>query len=447
MIMTSTSTSTIVWNEGMFIAPQHFHHNHLSVQNYINEIVQLDLSFGDYGVSKLDMDPDLLNIGKVGLRMAEGVFPDRLFFKLSKELVLDIPDGTVGEIIFLAVPLSVFGVAQFGDGSEPVRFVKSMVKLRDLNDPNNETIETEIAEIGAHLILESTEKQGYAIIPIAKVLEKNPEGRIILDTDFVPHVLRISASSALMDSLEKIISLMWVRSVNAASRIQQDKKTRSESSLIVERLELQVLNRWLVILQNVLHTGKSTPRKLFEYMSCLLAELCGLMGQTASENLIYNSEKIASSFESVLLDLRQKLILEKPVSVVALNWNTELFEKRRLLRLVIPPHMIKDNRTPILSLSSIEKEVNLSEIGPLACKLGGLSAIPELVIHGLPGITITPLSVPPTQLRSRSDATFFAIDVSSPHWGRFIEKSEALALHIDDRIQGIQAKLYMLEQT
>ena len=95
---------SIVWSEGMFIAPQHFQHNHLNMQNYINEISQLDLVDGDYGVSQLEINQDMLKIGKLGLRQAAGVLPDRMFFRLDGEVVLDIADGTVDEVILLRYP-------------------------------------------------------------------------------------------------------------------------------------------------------------------------------------------------------------------------------------------------------------------------------------------------------------------------------------------------------
>lgn len=431
----------------MFIAPQHFQHNHLNLQNYINEISQLDLTSGDYGISQLEINQDMLNIGKLALRQAAGVLPDRMFFRLDAEVVMDIADGTIDEVILLAVPLATFGSRQFGNGDDPVRLIKSWTELRDLNDPSNEPVEAEVAEVGVRLVPQSAETSGYATIPVARVLEKTAEGRVILDRSFVPHVLRLSASSLLMERLEEMVSLLRVRAANAAGRVASGSGTRSESSLMAERLELQVLNRWLIVLQNALQTGHVSPRRLFEYLACLSAELSASVGQAASENLIYAAEDMVKSFEAVLSGLRPKLVLEKPASVVALQWNTELFEKRRLLRVVLPARLLSENRRPILALSGPDGDTALSELGPLACKLAGLSAMPDLVSLGLTGVEIKSLAVAPSELRSRADAAFFSINTSSLHWLHFVEKREALALHVDDRIGTVEATLYMLGQS
>lgn len=435
---------TVVWSEGMFIAPQHFQHSEVVAQSYVNEIAQLDLACGDFGVSELDINTDMLQIGKFAIRNAAGVFPDRLFFRLSKELVTDIPDGVVDEIVHLAVPLAIVGTAQFGVDRDTVRMIKTRAELRDLNDPSNEPVETELAEVGACLRLGSADFSGYASIPVARILEKTAEGHVVLDRSFVPHALRISAAKLLMERLEETISLARVRATNAAGRVVTDTGTRSETSLLTERLELQVLNKWLLVLQNDAHHGKVSPRSLYQHLACMSVELDAVLGVATDPSLIYDADSIAQSFEGLLANLRSKLTLEKPASVMALSWNTELFEKRRVLRLIIPTRVLSEKRRPILALSGPDNAPALLELGPKACKLAGLSAMPDLVARGLPGVDLTPLPVPPPELRSRSDAAFFAVNISSEHWQKYLEKREALALHVDDRIRKVDATLYML---
>jgi type VI secretion system protein ImpJ len=86
----------------------------------------------------------------------------------------------------------------------------------------------------------------------------------------------------------------------------------------------------------------------------------------------------------------------------------------------------------------------LIDIVPSVCKLAGISAMPELVKMGLPAIKLTSLGTAPSELRDKADAAFFAIDTGSPHWQRFVEKKEALAMHVDDRIPSLTSTLYLL---
>ncbi|MBW4964210.1 type VI secretion system baseplate subunit TssK [Sulfitobacter sp. CW3] len=436
---------SVVWSEGMFIAPQHFQHLDATVQHYVNEVAQIDLSYGDYGVSELQINMERLKVGKIAIREAAGVFPDRLFFRLTKELIIDIPDGVVEETVYLAVPLVISGAAQFGNDDDMVRMVKTRAELRDLNDPTNEPIEAELANVGVCIRLGSEDFSGYAAIPIARILEKTAEGRVSLDRSFIPHALRIQASSVLTERLEEIVSLARARAANAAGRVAADTGKRSESSLMTERQELQILNRWLLVLQNEVAAKSIGPRGLYTHLASMSVELDAVLGQATDPSLLYNPEQMAAAFEGIFAGLRRKLTLEKPASVLALAWNTELFETRRVLRLIIPTRVLSADRRPILALSGPDNAKALLELGPLACKLAGLSAMPDLVARGLAGIELTPLPVPPPELRSRADAAFFAVNTSSEHWLRYLEKREALALHIDDRIRTADATLYMLD--
>lgn len=436
---------SVVWSEGMFIAPQHFQHLEVSLQQYVNEVAQLDLSDGDFGLSELELNTDAQKIGKFSVRQAAGVFPDRLFFRLSKELVIEIPDGLVDETVHLAVPLAIQGTAQFGSEVGMSRMLKNRSQLQDLNDPTNEPVETEMAEVGACLLLDKMDFSGYATIPIARILEKTAEGQVVLDRSFLPQSVRISAAPVLQERLAEIISLSRVRASNAAGRVASQSGTRSDASLMSERMELQVLNKWLLVLQNAQADGTMNPRKLYLNLASMSVELDAILGKATRETLVFDSTRQAVSFDQLWSDLRSKLTLEKPASVVALTWNSELFEKRRVLRLVIPPRLLSENRRPVLALSGSDEAQALLDLAPLACKLAGLSAMPELVSRGLTGVDLTPLPVPPSELRSRSDAAFFSINTSSEHWQAYLGKREALALHVDDRIQRVDATLYLID--
>ncbi|MEM1074112.1 MAG: type VI secretion system baseplate subunit TssK [Pseudomonadota bacterium] len=438
-------SGSVVWSEGMFIAPQHFQHMDLSHQRYANELAQLDVSAGDYGVSELEIDHEAFKVGKIVVREAAGVFPDRLFFRLSKGLTLDVPDGVVEETVFLSVPLAIRGEAQFGSREEPVRMIKHRDRLGDLNDPRNSAVDTELAEVGACLRMGSADFSGYAAIPVARILEKTSEGRVVLDRSFVPHVLCLRASKLLIERVEETISLMRARAANAAVRLSADTDLRSEASLLAERLELQALNRWLLVLQNEAHTGRIGPRRLFLTLASMAVELDAILGKSVDEALLFEPEQMTSCFENLLSSLRRKLTLEKPASVMSLSWNNELFEKRRVLRVVVPAKLLQEGRRPVLALRGPDQADALAHLAPKACKLAGLSAMPELVSLCLPGVDLTPMPMAPPELRSSADAAFFAINTSSEHWRLFVENREALALHVDDRIGSVEATLYMLE--
>lgn len=439
-----TDIRNIVWNEGMFIAPQHFQQYERMLHAYMNEVAQLDVQGNDHGLSEMEISDEHLKVGKISIQRAAGVFPDRTFFRLRLALVLDVPDGVVDTQVYLAVPLAQDGVTLVGDERGVHRLIRSRTVLRDTSNSDNEPLDAEVAEIGACLLLEGDDMSGFSAMPVAKILEKGADGRVVLDHSFIPPCLAIAGSMALTDRLDEIISLLRARAANTASRIASMRATQNSSSFLEERLELQGLNRSLFALQNALAHPYMSGRRLYGLLGELLVSLDAGRATATDPDMVYDAQAPGPAFMHIFYRLRKALTLEPEASVIPLTWNTELFEKRRLLRIIVPQKLLAEKRRPVLAVAAPDGTENLSKNVPLACKLAGISEMPELVQRGLPGVPLTPLSTAPSELRDRVDAAFFAIDTGSTYWQRFRSKREALALHVDDRIPSLDATLYML---
>lgn len=439
------TADTIIWREGMFIAPQHLQYSDVARRAEMAVLGRLDLSGDDFGLSALKINRDLLAVGKVAISVAEGIFPDRTYFELGKELVLDIADGAVDQVVMLALPLHRSGVRLVGDTLGLDRWIARPVALDDMTDPEAPALETEVAEPGVCLKLSQEDLSGYACIPFARILEKTSEGRVVLDDAYLPTCIAIRASTRLLARLDEIKALAQARAQNAASRLQAARGTQSSTSLIGERFELEMLNRALTALGAAENHPWIAPRRLFGLMSDLLAGMDAHAGQIADPEMQFNAKEPTQSFERVISRLRAHLTLETRASVKSLEWNDELFAKRRLLRLVLPQRLLVEGRRPILAVQDPTADQDLGEVVPLACKLAGISSMPDLVRLGLQGVRLTYLPVAPPELRDRPNTAFFAIDTSSTLWRRFVDEREALGLHVDERIPAPSVTLYMVE--
>ena len=64
----------VVWQEGMFIAPQHFQQQDRYTQNYVRQNVETLAGYAPYyGVTDLVINHDLLKIGKLSVSSSAGV--------------------------------------------------------------------------------------------------------------------------------------------------------------------------------------------------------------------------------------------------------------------------------------------------------------------------------------------------------------------------------------
>lgn len=438
------SQGRIVWREGMFVAPQHFQVSDDRHEALVAEAARLDLSGDDHGLSRLRIDRTLLPIGKIGLTEAVGLFPDRTLFDLREALVRDVPDGAVDVEVLLAVPLAIAGAAQVGAVRGLHRWIARDLALADLTDADAPPLEAEVADLGLCLKLSTEDLSGFAAIPVARILEKTAEGRVVLDDSFLPVCIAIGASDRIMVRVDEVLSLARARANNAAARLRAAEGAQSTASLVIERLELDLLNRALQALQEAAAHPWMSPRRLHGLLAQLLAGLDAQAGRVADPDLRFVAADPTACFDRLIGRLKAALTLESRASVTGLRWNDDLFEKRRLLRLVVPQRLLAERRRPVLAVSATGHDGALGALVPRACKLAGISAMPDLVVHGLPGVGLLHLPVAPPELRDRADTAFFAVDTASPQWQRFQDRSEALALHVDERIGAPAVTLYLI---
>ncbi len=97
----------VVWGEGLFLQPQHLQQQ----ERYIERLVRSStagLAPFSYGLTKLEIDTDLLVLGKFAVRSAAGILPDGTPFSIpdfgDHPAPLDLPETLRNAVIHLTVP-------------------------------------------------------------------------------------------------------------------------------------------------------------------------------------------------------------------------------------------------------------------------------------------------------------------------------------------------------
>jgi type VI secretion system protein ImpJ len=70
-----THRNKVIWSEGLFLRPQHMQQQERYFERYV-ELRAGALRPHAWGFEELELETDLLAIGKLGIRSARGVFPD-----------------------------------------------------------------------------------------------------------------------------------------------------------------------------------------------------------------------------------------------------------------------------------------------------------------------------------------------------------------------------------
>src|SRR5215468_5061575 len=103
-----SENNRIVWSEGLFLRPQHFQQQERYLERFVEGRTS-PLRAYSWGFSELEIERDLLAVGKLGLRRARGVFPDGTPFVMPENdplpTPLEVPATLRDQVIHLAIPL------------------------------------------------------------------------------------------------------------------------------------------------------------------------------------------------------------------------------------------------------------------------------------------------------------------------------------------------------
>src|SRR3954467_1655411 len=140
----------VVWSEGLFLQPQHFQQQDRYFERYVESRCQALAPYG-WGFSELELERDLLTIGKLAIRRASGVFPDGTPFRIPDDDpvpdALELDSQVRDQTVFLAVPLR-RGDAPEVDRSGGDALVRHAVQEREVRNVASTSAEPAVLEVG-----------------------------------------------------------------------------------------------------------------------------------------------------------------------------------------------------------------------------------------------------------------------------------------------------------
>src|SRR5215471_8462355 len=132
----------VIWSEGQFLLPQHFQQQERYFERYIEGRTG-SLRTAGWGFEELELDRDLLAIGKLAVKRAKGVFPDGTPFSIPDhdpapdplEVSVNLRDTRV----LLALPLRRSGALDSDRRAQADGLVRQIVREIELRDATQGT--------------------------------------------------------------------------------------------------------------------------------------------------------------------------------------------------------------------------------------------------------------------------------------------------------------------
>lgn len=444
------TTSRVIWTEGMFLRPQHFQ----QMEHFLEMLLDARcraLSDNTWGFRKLVLDDIALKSGFISIREAQGIFRDGTPFSIpdgepapaALEISADMREATV----LLALPARRAGVPAFalqpGPGSASARWLGHESLLHDtVLDMPPAPAPALLAQPNLSCRLDTDDCGAFSTLALARVVERQAGGALVLDPGHVAPVLRCSASPVLQRLLDEAAQLMRHRAATLAQRLGAPAVQRGAGEL-AEFLLLQATNRYAGVLEQFAAAPTPHPQALHALLcqSCSeLATFCSDLGRQARRYGPYRHDDLRASFEPLLADLR--LLLGEVVQPGALALPLQP-RAPGLWSAHIPDAVPLHGASFVLAVSATLPVAVLRQRVPAQLKAGPLEHMRDLVMSQLPGVPLRELPAPPPRLPAASNALHFELDRSSALWPQLAAQRQ-LALHLAGELPDLALALWAL---
>ena len=440
-----SNRNQVIWREGLFIKPQHFQQQ----QRYADYTLHARVSaISDYwyGLQSLHINPEYLAFGRFSLISATGVLPDGTLFNVPHDDVLPVPlmmtdASVVNQKVYLALPLLVNGVCELGEGDSGIgRLRLHRHEVRDFHSERGDVASLDVGRISLRLMLEQEDRSAYSCIAIARIQDLRSDGGVVLDPNFMPCSLCVTAISSLKRFLDEVTGLVAERARTLSLRIASP--TQQGVADVADFMMLQLLNRCKPQLTHLSHLQTLHPERLYVTLAELAGELMTFTDEArlAAELPIYCHEDPQRSFESVIHALRQALSTVLSPRAVSIQLRKQQYG---ISVAVVQEGELLSCAEFVLAARARLPQEQLRRQLVQQIKVASSDKLRELISLQLPGVPLLPLPVAPPQLPYHAGYSYFQIDRQSPAW-KILINNNTLAFHIAGDFPELDLQLWAI---
>ncbi len=436
----------VIWSEGTFLHPHHFQQH----DRYLESLIDAhsgSLQACGWGITSLDIDGELLALGKFAIRACRGIMPDGTAFDIPTDAPppppLPIPEELHQQTVFLALPLSRQGMIETdisGNNTLLARYRPFELDVSDNVTGHDKTVPLQVGQLQMRLMLADEERDYFSCLGLARILETRPDKGVVLDEAFIPPCLDCAASLKLKGFITELLGLLKHRSEALVGRVSGAGVGVAEIS---DFMMLQLVNRVVPLIEHLDKLPRLHPESFYRTAVQLAGELATF---TADERRpptfpVYQQDDHENSFAAVMDELRRSLTLVLEQNAIAIT-----LEKRNYgiyLATVSDSGLFKQAQFVLAVKANLRQEALQAQF-PAQVKIGPSDYIRQMVNSGLPGIGLRLLPVAPRHIPYHAGYTYFELDRSSEYW-QGLEKSGAIAVHVSGTFSGLEMALWAIK--
>lgn len=440
----------VVWSKGTFLTPQH-----LQIQDRFAESClqfRLDaLNFCPWGFSALLLDQEALAAGSLSITRATGIFPDGLLF--------DIPDSDpapppkplehyfdqAGHVAFFSLAIPPYREGGLNISAEPggadTRYLAEVATVRDELSARTEK-PLQVARKNFRILEAGEVRRGTPALSLAAV-RKTQSGAFQADSLFIPPLLDIGASDAILSIVRRLVEILTAKSGQIAGFRRQKNQSLADftASDVANFWLLYTVNGYLPVLRHLFETRRGHPERLYAGMLSIAGALTTFSSEIRPRDLpAYDHNSLGECFRDLDQKLRTLLETVVPSNFVALPlravqpfiWAAALDEDRYLA-----------NTRLYLAVRAGVGEAEVIRKTPALVKVCSANHIEHLVRHALPGVELTHVPNPPRSIPIKLDYQYFSLSQSGVAW-EAIGRARNLAAYVPAELPDPRLELIIL---
>ncbi|MEI2415182.1 type VI secretion system baseplate subunit TssK [Orrella sp. JC864] len=436
----------VIWSEGMFLRPQHFQQQ----ERYLERALHLrtaPLQGLFWGYARLALDSDALALGKVALRAAQGVFPDGTAFEFDHPadapLALEVPPGTRGQRVMLALARQREGTADAVYEAAHDALARHDVIEIELQDSTEGGLEPVLLQAGRprlRLLLEHEAGDEWLTLGVARIAERRPDNRVVLDEAYIAPWLSAGAEPRLAGYVQELAGLLHARAQTLAARLAQP--GRGGVAEVADFMLLSLVNRYAGSLWHAGQIEGLHPERLFHDWLMLACDLATYTSPQRrwTDPPAYAHDDLQASFGPLMDELRRSLsaVLEQNALQIPLE------DRGRGVKVAqVADRELLRQAGFVLAVHAQMPGEALRAHFPAQVKIGPVERIRDLVHLQLPGVPVRALPVVPRQIPYHAGYVYFELDKHSELW-RQLEQTGAMALHLAGEFPGLSMEFWAI---
>jgi type VI secretion system protein ImpJ len=436
----------VIWSEGLFLRPQHFQQQVRYLEQFV-EGRSRGLTPYSWGCEELEIDRDMLRIGKLSIGAATGVFPDGTPFNIPDDdpppMPIELDENVRDQVVYLGLPVRQHGTPEVGNaqGDEGLaRYMRREVEVADVASQDLAAAPMHVGPLRTRLLLQGDQRDEYACVPICHILEQETDKNILLKDEFIPTVINCQVALRLAGFLTELQGLLHARGESLAGRVSDS--GRGGAAEFADFLLLQAVNRYEPLITHLATLDNLHPEDLYRLLVSMAGELSTLTStaRRPREFPVYKHHDLRSAFDPVMTALRDAFSTVQKEAATPLP----LKEKRFGIRVSkIADRNLLQEAVFVLAVHADMPMDDLMHRFPAVVKIGSVERIRELVNSQLPGIALRALPVAPRQIPYHAGFAYFELERGSEYWAD-LASSGGFAIQVGAEFPGLEMQFWAI---